>query len=263
MPMKNCALCGNVFFARLARIQTCSPSCRSALAGQTKVAAHLKKKTCLVCGNGFEVTASGWDRVTCSRACSYVLRGRRCSKRVKRLCKSCGKSFEAKRDQLGRYCSKACLYGRNKAATTRQCAVCGKSFSSSPSRAHVTTCSLACGYILRDKVNRTNYKGITHTVEVNGRRVSRRTRTAASEHNARRRRGQTIAMPCWADIDRIRDVYARSHDCTLRTGVRHHVDHIVPLFNPLVCGLHVEWNLQILTAAENIRKHNRTWPDMP
>ena len=67
---------------------------------------------------------------------------------------------------------------------------------------------------------------------------------------AKRRATKFNATPSWADLKRIKEIYA---DCPKG----YHVDHIIPLKGKNVCGLHVEYNLQYLPANENIRKGNR------
>lgn len=40
-------------------------------------------------------------------------------------------------------------------------------------------------------------------------------------------------------------------------GIKHHVDHYIPLQGRDVSGLHVPWNLRVIPAVVNMRKHNR------
>lgn len=65
------------------------------------------------------------------------------------------------------------------------------------------------------------------------------------------------ATPTWSDLSAIREIYKRCEQISQETGVRHEVDHIVPLRGKLACGLHVPDNLQILTWLDNRRKGAR------
>lgn len=64
-------------------------------------------------------------------------------------------------------------------------------------------------------------------------------------------------MPKWADKTKMRAMYMEARRLSAETGVRHVVDHIVPLKHPMVCGLHCEGNMRIVTAFENGSKHNK------
>lgn len=75
---------------------------------------------------------------------------------------------------------------------------------------------------------------------------------------ATKRRAYKInAKALWADPIAILSIYEKCAELSRTTGVPHEVDHIVPLISNEVCGLHVEHNLQILTAYENRSKSNK------
>ena len=74
-------------------------------------------------------------------------------------------------------------------------------------------------------------------------------KTMYRARNAKRRLVVKQQMPKWADAVKIKEIYKNKPDGC-------HVDHIIPLRGKLVSGLHVENNLQYLTASENSRKKN-------
>ena len=81
--------------------------------------------------------------------------------------------------------------------------------------------------------------------------------------DAKRRAAKLHATPAWANEFFMEEAYSLARLRTELTGVPHEVDHIVPLQNSLVCGLHVHTNLQVIPAPLNRSKNNRHWPDMP
>lgn len=73
------------------------------------------------------------------------------------------------------------------------------------------------------------------------------------------------AMPKWLSkeaVSKIKALYKHCRKVSILTGIRHEVDHIVPLTSDVVCGLHVPWNLQIITKELNLQKSNKLYEDM-
>lgn len=93
-------------------------------------------------------------------------------------------------------------------------------------------------------------------------KIRRRNRIKHPDEWAKYRASILQAIPVWADEKKITEIYAARSFAQEAFEIEIHVDHMVPLNSPLVCGLHCEDNLQLLTATENIRKQNRYWPDM-
>lgn len=74
--------------------------------------------------------------------------------------------------------------------------------------------------------------------------------------DAKYRASKLKATPLWADLEQIKRIYVACAKVSERTGVEHHVDHIIPLQGDNVCGLHVERNLAIIPAKMNLEKSN-------
>lgn len=270
MTVKNCETCGCEFFAKSEKVRTCRIQCRNALISREKSDRLRRTKRCTVCGSEFSVTAPSAGKQTCSVECSYKLRGSKTSQSQKMQCGTCGVGFLVKLSQVmavkggGNYCSVRCLYERNRASTTRACAHCGAMFCTPPSHLHVQTCSTDCGYAYFTGARKPNYIGATRVSRgADGSKKTVQNKWYTSKKNTVRRLKETMATPLWADQMKIRDVYEMAAKMEFDTGQRYHVDHIVPLTSRLVSGLHVHQNLCVLPAAENLRKGNRQWPDMP
>lgn len=69
------------------------------------------------------------------------------------------------------------------------------------------------------------------------------------------------ATPKWLTeehMEQIKEIYKEAQELKwLNEGEAFHVDHIVPLRGDNACGLHVPWNLQLLSPSNNLKKNKR------
>ena len=77
-----------------------------------------------------------------------------------------------------------------------------------------------------------------------------------------RRAAKLQRTVAWADKKKIEEFYILARKLTEETGIQHHVDHIIPLLGKTVSGLHVETNLRVITATENLSKNNKLIEDL-
>jgi hypothetical protein len=106
-----------------------------------------------------------------------------------------------------------------------------------------------------------NYYHENHEVEKENRRSHYRNNKSTYLFNYYKREDRLkLATPSWLTnemLQEIKLIYKRRQELSESTTIEYHVDHIIPIQGGNVCGLHVPWNLQILTAEENLRKSNK------
>lgn len=155
------------------------------------------------------------------------------------------------------------------------------SYVPTPATKHCTTCGTtkAVAEFHKNKATKDGLAAKCKTcVKQYGRRYRHDNRDAILEGKAeyRQRNRDAIAAytakyecgpsaPAWLtdeQLEAITALYWESARLTEETGERHQVDHIVPRRGVnedgqhIVSGLHVPWNLQVLTATENRAKSN-------
>lgn len=89
---------------------------------------------------------------------------------------------------------------------------------------------------------------------VSNKKYKKANRGRMNEDTARYRARKIRATPRWLtaiQIEEMKAIYTKG----VTTGLT--VDHIIPLRGKTVCGLHVPWNLQLLTRSENSKKNNQ------
>ena len=114
---------------------------------------------------------------------------------------------------------------------------------------------------------RTNKEKIVAHYQANKERIIARKRGYAQANpgkvnatSAKRKAAKLQRTPNWLtreDYRAIRTLYETAAALTKATGIKHHVDHIIPLQGRTVSGFHCPTNLQILTQSENCSKHNK------
>lgn len=193
-------------------------------------------KTCVVCSAPFKVPRSH-DRVTtCSRECGYkVRRVANKTEHVTLKCGHCSGLFTSFPSQAAArvYCSNKCREASPAVKQRRSAQFSGQGNPMWKGGASIKV------------------------VSASGRTYMRQQPHLEAEKSVRRRNTQGQATPPWADISAIRAIYREAARLTKATGEPHHVDHVVPLISPVVCGLHTQSNLQVLPASINLSKGNR------
>lgn len=144
----------------------------------------------------------------------------------------------------------------------RECVRCGKiknikqfNKQSSASSGYRSTCK-SC----QSKEGKEYYKENKRELSNKHREYYEGNKNLYAEKDARRRASKKRATPTWySELDKF--IFTELKDLCKRRkeifNIDYEIDHIIPLQNDKVCGLHYYQNWQLLSRSENRKKGNR------
>ena len=110
------------------------------------------------------------------------------------------------------------------------------------------------------RYNQSSHDRRKHILAEHHKRYVLKNRGKVNAKNMRRHAAKMQRTPMWLTKDhfkQIQEFYIHAHVLTVQSGIPYHVDHIIPLQGENVSGLHVPWNMQVITAHENVVKSNK------
>jgi hypothetical protein len=109
----------------------------------------------------------------------------------------------------------------------------------------------------QNKVRAKDREANKEVFTLKNRKYSQDNKGKVNAKTAKRKAAKLQATPKWANLKLIEDIYVSCAEKQILEKEKYAVDHIVPLQGDNVCGLHVEYNLQILTRKSNAQKLNK------
>jgi hypothetical protein len=105
-----------------------------------------------------------------------------------------------------------------------------------------------------------HYENNKESISIKIREYQKLNKSKVNAANSKRRASLKSRVPSWLTKEQFKEVemfYKMANILTKETGIKHHVDHIIPLQGCLVSGLHIPSNLQVITAKDNLSKSNK------